>query len=86
SNILFNFRRYKTALAPMEIGLFAGFDVGRVWVDDILAADPSFNRNIWNTSAGGGFFLNASDLIALNLGLFNSDDNLRIFVAFKLGI
>ncbi|MGB5691739.1 MAG: metallophosphoesterase, partial [Flavobacteriaceae bacterium] len=42
SNILFNFRRYKTALAPMEIGLFAGFDVGRVWVDDILAADPSF--------------------------------------------
>ena len=86
SNVLFNFRRYKTSLAPVEVGIFAGFDVGRIWVDNALVADPAFNSNSWNTSAGGGFFMNASDLIALNLGLFNSDDNLRVFLGFKLGI
>ena len=86
SNLLFSFGRIDTAVLPVKFGLFGGFDLGRVWVDDILVADPAFNSNSWNTSAGGGFFMNASDLIALNLGLFNSDDNMRFFVSFKLGL
>lgn len=76
SDILFNFRRYKTSILPIELGLFAGFDVGRIWVDNNRVLDPTFNRNIWNTSAGGGFFVNAADLLSANLGLFNSDDGL----------
>ncbi len=86
SDLLFNFRRYKTSILPVEVGLFGGFDVGRVWVDSDRVLDPSFNRNIWNTSAGGGFFVNAADLISANLGLFNSDDGLRLFLGFRLGI
>ena len=86
SNLLFNFRRYQTSILPVELGIFGGFDVGRVWVDNALVIDPAFNSESWNTSAGGGFFMNASDLFALNLGLFNSDDNLRFFVTFKVGL
>ncbi len=86
SNLLYNFRRYRTGIVPVEVGIFGGFDVGRVWVDDALVIDPAFNGESWNTSAGGGFFMNASDLLALNLGLFNSDDNLRFFVSFRLGL
>ena len=86
SDLLLNFRRYKTSILPVEVGIFGGFDVGRVWVDDMLILDPSFNSNSWNTSAGGGFFVNAADLLSLNLGLFNSDDGLRVFLGFSLGI
>ena len=85
SNLLFNFRRYQTSILPVEVGIFGGFDVGRVWVDDVLVTDTAFNDESWNTSAGGGFFMNASDLFALNLGLFNSDDTLRFFVSFNVG-
>ncbi len=86
SNILYNFKRYKTSVLPVEVGIFGGFDFGRVWVDDTLVADPAFNDDDWNTSAGGGFFLNASNLATLDLGLFNSDDGLRFFLGFRLGL
>lgn len=85
SNLLFNFNRYKTSVLPVEVGIFAGFDLGRIWVDDDLVLDPEFNNESWNNSIGGGFFMNATDLFALNLGLFNSDDGNRFYVGFNFG-
>ena len=84
SNLLINFRGTKVNFLPMDVGIFGGFDVGRVWVDDDLVLDPSFNDESWNTSVGGGFFMKASDLFSLQLGLFNSDDSLRF--AFGMNV
>lgn len=83
SDLRLNLSKLKTRLIPVYIGVYGGFDYGRVWVDDSLLLDPSHNSNRWNTSAGGGVFINAVDLMTFNVSAFNSDDGVRL--AFKLG-
>ena len=83
TDLRFNLRRYKTSIVPIEIGFYGGFDYGRVWVDDELVSDLMFNEDAMNTSVGGGIFFNMVDMITANLGLFSSDDNIRL--AFNFG-
>ncbi len=84
TDIRFNFRKRKTGILPIQIGIYGGFDYGRVWVDDSLVLEDNFNSDSWNTSVGGGIFINAADLMTGNISAFNSDDGLRI--AFTLGV
>jgi len=84
TDIRFNFRKRKTGLLPIQIGIYGGFDYGRIWVDDNLVLDTDFNSDSWNTSVGGGIFINVADLMTGNISVFSSDDGLRI--AFTLGV
>ena len=68
--------KLKTGLLPLSIGIYGGFDYGRVWL-------PGQDSNQWHTSAGGGFFFNGADIMTASLALFNSDDGLRF--TFGLG-
>lgn len=79
SDIRFNLKRLKTSLVPLYIGVYGGFDYGRVWGFQ----NPSLIDNKINTSIGGGFFFNAANMLTGNISAFNSDDGLRI--AFKIG-
>ena len=83
TDLRLNLRKIKTGLLPLNIGLYVGFDYGRIWVDNDLLLDASHHSNKWNTSIGGGIFTNAADIVTLNISAFNSDDGLRL--AFKLG-
>lgn len=83
SDLRLNLHEMKTSLLPIYIGIYGGFDYGKVWVDDSLLLDPSHNSDKWNTSVGGGVFVNAVDMMTLNFSAFHSDDGLRM--AFKLG-
>tara|TARA_R110002111_G_scaffold154746_2_gene221580 strand:+ start:20701 stop:24396 length:3696 start_codon:yes stop_codon:yes gene_type:complete len=85
TDLRLNLRKVKTGLLPLNIGVYGGFDYGRVWVDDelVLNNNSAFNSNSWNTSIGGGIFANAADILTLNLSAFSSDDGLRL--AFKVG-
>lgn len=83
SDLRYRIKRYRTSILPLEIGVYAGFDYGRVWVDNTLVSNSEFNKNKMNTSAGGGLFLNLADLVTGNISLFNSDDGLRF--AFQFG-
>ena len=56
TDIRLNLRSLKTSLLPLHIGIYGGYDYGRVW----LAEDT---ENHWNSSFGGGIFLNAVDMI-----------------------
>jgi len=85
TDLRFNFRKIKTGLLPLQIGLYGGFDYGRVWVADDLVSNPDYNSETWNTSIGGGIFVNAADMITGNLSLFNSDDGLLIAFTFGFG-
>jgi len=76
TDLRYSFRQVKTDILPVRYGLFAGFDYGRVWLDGEHSRE-------WHTSAGGGFFLNGSELITAQIGLFNGDDGNRL--AFSLG-
>ncbi len=76
TDLRFNLRKLKTGLLPISMGLYGGFDYGRVWLDND-------NSKTWHTSIGGGFFVNMVDMMTLNLSAFHSDDGVRF--AFKLG-
>ncbi|MFS4494291.1 metallophosphoesterase [Maribacter sp. 2308TA10-17] len=66
----------RTGILPTTVGLYGGFDYGRVW-------QPNDSSDRWHTSYGGGFFLNAADIMSLRAALFNSADGLRF--SFGLG-
>ena len=85
TDLRLNLHKVSTGLLPLEIGVYGGFDYGRVWIDNdlLLTNDLSLNSSKWNTSLGGGIYANAADVATLNLSAFNSDDGLRI--AFKIG-
>ena len=76
TDIRFSLNKKRTRLLPMAMGLFGGFDYGRVWY-------PGLSSERWHTSYGGGFFLNASDIISINTALFASEDGARF--TFGLG-
>ncbi len=76
TDIRYTFNSVKTSIIPLRLGVYGGFDYGRIWIKE----DHS---NKWNNSYGGGFFINGAELLSANLGLFHSIDGLR--VAFSLG-
>ena len=76
TDLRLSFRKKKTGFLPITPGIYGGFDYGKVWI-------PSEDSNIWHTSYGGGFFLNGSNILSTNIGLFNSTDGARF--TFGLG-
>ncbi len=67
---------------PLNIGIYGGFDYGRVWFDNFLIP-PTFTTRYLQISTGGGVFFNAANMITGNLSAFHSNDGLRL--AFSLG-
>ncbi|WP_299442032.1 metallophosphoesterase [uncultured Aquimarina sp.] len=76
-DLRYSFNKFKTGLLPLQLGIYGGYDVGRVWFD-------GEDANIWHDSIGGGFWINAVDAIAGQFNLFSSDDGLRF--TFGLGV
>ncbi|WP_299261599.1 metallophosphoesterase [uncultured Aquimarina sp.] len=76
-DLRYSFNKFKTGLLPLQLGIYGGYDVGRVWFD-------GEDANIWHDSIGGGFWINALDAIAGQFNLFSSDDGLRF--TFGLGL
>ena len=76
SDIRYNFKKMRTGLLPVSLGIYGGFDYGRVWLSNI-------DSDTWHTSYGGGFFLNGANVVSANVALFNSLDGVRF--TFGLG-
>ncbi|NNC69428.1 MAG: phosphoesterase, partial [Flavobacteriaceae bacterium] len=76
TDIRWNFKKMKTQFVPISLGIYGGFDYGRVWIEN----DDS---NTWNNSLGGGVFVSMAEMLTGNISLFNSDDGLRF--AFRVG-
>ncbi|WP_299526763.1 metallophosphoesterase [uncultured Lutibacter sp.] len=76
TDIRFNLKKVKTNLLPLQIGLFGGFDYGRIWLENENSKD-------WKTSYGAGFWLVGAEMINLNLSVFNAKDG--PYVRFGLG-
>ena len=78
SDIRFNLKKFRTGLFPVTVGLYGGFDYGKVWADNLPTGD-------WNTSIGGGFIFDAADLLSASIAVFNSDDDMRIVFGVGFG-
>ncbi|MES2747761.1 MAG: metallophosphoesterase [Bacteroidota bacterium] len=76
TDVRYSFSSMKTRIIPIKLGFYGGFDYGRIWLEEETSKK-------WNTSYGGGFFINGVDILNANLGVFNSSDGIRI--AFGLG-
>lgn len=83
TDIRFNFKKGES-FSPFSLGMYAGFDYGRVWIDDkFVPMSEVNNEDQWNTSYGGGLFMALYGIASLNVSSFMSDDGLRL--AFRLG-
>ncbi len=52
---------------PFSMGIFGGFDHGRVWLE-------GEDSNIWHYAYGAGLFFAPFDLASVSFGLFRGDD------------
>ncbi|WP_291138555.1 metallophosphoesterase [Flavobacterium sp. UBA7663] len=76
TDLRYSFSSMKTKLIPIRVGIYSGFDYGRIWLNEE-------DSKKWHNSYGGGFFINGAELLSANIGLFNSSDGMR--AAFSLG-
>ncbi len=76
TDLRLQFREMRTGIVPVSLGLFGGFDYGRVW-------NPGSPSERWHTSYGGGIFLNGINVLNANFALFDGEDGLRF--SFGLG-
>lgn len=79
ADVRYSFDKFKTRSLPLQIGIFAGYDLGRVWTTN----DDS---NVWHNSYGGGFWVSTSESLAGTFNLFNSDDGLRFSFGFSFNL
>lgn len=83
TDLRWNMSRFKTGLLPLSIGVYGGFDYGKVWgtPNDRLLTPNNITK--LHTSKGGGVFFNAANMFVGSIGFFNSIDGSRL--EFSLG-
>ncbi|WP_299338880.1 metallophosphoesterase [uncultured Psychroserpens sp.] len=77
ADLRYSFDSFKTSTLPLQIGVFGGFDVGRVWLEGDFS-------NRWHNDYGGGFWVTAADSLSGTFNLFNSPEGLRFSFGFGL--
>ncbi len=66
--------RFKTNFVPLQIGVSAGFDYGRVWSDD----DRSEK---WHNDFGGSLWISGFSALTGNLGFYHGDEGNRVLAS-----
>ena len=77
ADLRYSFNSFRTSVLPLQIGIFGGFDVGRVWQDHE-------DSDKWHNDYGGGFWVTAAESLSGTFNLFNSKEGLRF--SFGLGL
>ncbi|MCY2686920.1 metallophosphoesterase [Salinimicrobium sp. TH3] len=77
NDLRYSFDEFKTSFIPLQIGVFAGYDLGRVWLD-------GENSDLWHDSYGGGFWITGADALSAKVNLFSGGEKLRF--SFSVGM
>jgi hypothetical protein len=77
NDLRYSFDSFKTSLFPLQIGVFAGYDIGRVWLDDQ-------DSELWHDSYGGGFWITGAEAVSAKVNIFAGGEKPR--VSFTLGM
>lgn len=78
SDIRWNFGRIKNGLVPANMGIFVGYDIGRVWNDHE-------NSQKWHQSYGGGFWIGLLESVSGKIHYFYGEDGGRISAGIGFG-
>ena len=76
ADVRYSFDEFKVGLIPLQVGLYGGADLGRVWT-------PEFDSEKWHNSYGGGLWINGSGGLTGSASLFHSVEGARL--VFGLG-
>ena len=66
----------KTKALPLSMGIFGGFDYGRVWFD---GDETALLDRQWHTAVGGGLYFAPFDILAINFSYFRGDGEVNRF-------
>ncbi|MDT0644257.1 metallophosphoesterase [Zunongwangia sp. F363] len=69
-DLRYSFDQFKTGFLPFQIGIFGGYDLGRVWND-------FEDSSRWHDSYGGGLWINSADAINGTFSLFSGSEGAR---------
>ncbi|MDT0645934.1 metallophosphoesterase [Zunongwangia sp. F260] len=75
ADLRYSFDTLKTNFLPFQIGVFGGYDVGRVWTD-------FEESSLWHDSYGGGIWINSAEAINGTFSLFSGGEGARFSFAF----
>ncbi len=78
TDLRWSFNRVKTFIVPMRLGVFGGFDYGRVW----LKNDTSKK---WHNSIGGGLFLIFAESVTANFSGFSTENGPQYMFSMGFG-
>ncbi len=78
TDLRLNITRFNAGILPAKLGVFSGFDYGRVW-------QRGENSNLWHTTFGGGLYVNTSGIFTLQISYFSSDDGGRFLFGLNFG-
>ena len=79
ADVRYSFDQFNTALTPVQIGVFAGYDIGRVWV-------PNDTSELWHQSYGGGIWVNTANLMSATFNLFTGKEGPRFTFGMKFSM
>ena len=77
ADLRYSFNTIKTTFLPFQLGIYGGYDLGRVWVD-------GQNSDVWHDSYGGGLWINSADAIQGRFSAFAGSEGVRF--QFTVGL
>lgn len=75
ADLRYSFEKFTTGFLPFQIGIFGGYDVGRVWIENE-------NSDKWHDSYGGGFWVSSAETVSGKFNFFTGGEGLR----FSFGV
>ena len=76
ADLRYSFNKFKTSFLPFQIGIFGGYELGKVWAQNL-------DSNLWHDSYGGGVWINSTEAINGTFSLFGSDEGLIFSFGFR---
>ncbi|MGZ0015176.1 metallophosphoesterase [Yeosuana sp. AK3] len=78
TDLRLNITRFNAGILPAKLGVFTGFDYGRVWL-------KNNHSNTWHTAFGGGLYMNTAGIFTLQTSYFSSNDGGRFMFGLGFG-
>ena len=78
TDLRYTFPEVQGNFLPYQLGIFGGYDIGRVWLD-------GEDSNTWHQSYGGGFWISVAKAAAAQFNLFHGEEGLRFSFGFEFG-
>ncbi|MFD1096365.1 metallophosphoesterase [Salegentibacter chungangensis] len=75
ADLRYSFDRLKTSFLPLQIGIFGGYDLGRVYNDNE-------NSKLWHDSYGGGLWVNSAEAVNGTFSMFKGSEGWRFSFGF----